>query len=57
MINTDLSIEDIASKVIGCSIKVHRTLGTGLLKSAYKECLYFELIKAGLYVEKKNQCH
>jgi GxxExxY protein len=54
MINTDLSIKNIASKVIGCSIKVHRTLGPGLLESAYKKCLYFELIKAGLYVEKEK---
>ncbi len=35
-------------------IKIHRELGPGLLESAYKECLYFELFKAGLLVEKEK---
>lgn len=35
-------------------MKVHSGLGPGLLESAYQECLCFELIKAGLYVEKQK---
>lgn len=47
--------ENILSKeVIGASIKVHKQLGTGLLESAYKECLYFELFKLGLEVQKEK---
>lgn len=40
--------------IIGCAIKVHRSLGPGLLESAYQECLFFELNKAGLFVEKEK---
>ena len=44
----------LATEVIGSAIKVHRQLGPGLLESAYKECLYFELFKVGLFVEKEK---
>lgn len=44
----------LTEKVIGCAIKVHSELGPGLLESAYEECLYFELNKSGLYVEKQK---
>lgn len=45
---------DLASKVIGIAIEVHRHLGSGLLESAYKECLYYKLQNAGLKVEKEK---
>lgn len=45
---------EITEKIIGCSIKVHKNLGPGLLESAYKECLYYELLKLGLIVEKEK---
>ena len=45
---------DLATEVIGAAIIVHQTLGPGLLESAYKECLYYELVKKGLYVEKEK---
>lgn len=35
-------------------MKVHTALGPGLLESAYKECLCFELRTAGLFVEKEK---
>ncbi len=44
----------MTEKVIGCSIKVHKTLGPGLLESAYQSCLYYELTKVGLLVEKEK---
>lgn len=44
----------ITEKIIACAIKVHSSLGPGLLESAYKECLYFELKKAALKVEKEK---
>ncbi|MDB5138983.1 MAG: hypothetical protein JWR12_899 [Mucilaginibacter sp.] len=47
---------DLATEAIGAAIAVHRSLGPGLLESAYKECLYYELVKKGLYVKKKNHC-
>lgn len=45
---------EITEKIIGCAIKVHSNLGPGLLESAYKECLFYELVKSGLVVEKEK---
>ena len=45
---------EISEKIIGCAIQVHRELGPGLLESSYEECLYYELFKSGLYVEKQK---
>ena len=44
---------ELARIVFDCGLKVHRILGPGLLESAYEECLYYELIKRGLLVEKQ----
>ena len=35
-------------------MKVHSGLGPGLLESAYRECLFFELLRAGFFVEKEK---
>lgn len=35
-------INDISSAIIGAAIEVHRTLGPGLLESAYEQCLAHE---------------
>ncbi|MBP8967231.1 MAG: GxxExxY protein, partial [Paludibacteraceae bacterium] len=40
--------------IIGCAIEVHKQLGPGLLESAYEECLSFELIRAGLQIERQK---
>ena len=45
---------ELSKKVIGVAIEVHNALGPGLLESAYKECLYYKLFKAGLLVEKEK---
>lgn len=44
----------ISQIVVDCAFKVHKALGPGLLESAYEECLFFELKKAGLSVEKQK---
>lgn len=49
-----MQINDITSTIIGCAIEVHKTLGPGLLEGAYEECLYYELLEAGLKVEKQK---
>ena len=35
--------DPFTEKVIGCAIEVHRTLGPGLLESAYQQCMAHEL--------------
>jgi len=49
-----LTENEIANKVIGIAIDVHKTLGPGLLESAYKECLYYKITQSGLLVEKEK---
>ena len=44
----------ITEKIIGAAIQVHRTLGPGLLESAYEACLAFELVERGLKVEQQK---
>ena len=34
--------------IVGCAIEVHRTLGPGLLESAYEQCLARELTLANI---------
>ena len=43
----------LTERVIGLAIEVHRRLGPGLLKSAYKACLCFELQKAEITFERQ----
>ena len=49
-----MSENEITEQVIGLAIKIHRVLGPGLLESAYEACLYYELLEAGLYVERQK---
>lgn len=44
----------LASIVFELGMKIHKILGPGLLESAYEECLYYELIKYGLSVQKQK---
>lgn len=45
---------EIANRVIGLAIDVHKVLGPGLLESAYKECLYYKIIQSGFLAEKEK---
>ncbi len=45
---------ELSKIIIGCAIEVHKLLGPGLLESAYQECLYYELMQAGLKVQKEK---
>ena len=45
---------EISEIILGAAFKVHTALGPGLLESAYQECLYYELKKRNLKVEKEK---
>ena len=45
--------DKITDLVIGAAIEVHRTLGPGLLESAYEECMCYELSHAGLHFRRQ----
>jgi GxxExxY protein len=46
--------EVIFKKILDSAFFVHSELGTGLLESAYEQCLYYDLSKKGLKVEKQK---
>lgn len=43
--------EKLTETIIGCAMRVHRTLGPGFAESVYQRALAHELCKAGLLVE------
>lgn len=44
---TKRQITQLSYEITGLAIKVHRTLGAGLLESIYEKCLVHELTKNG----------
>lgn len=59
MINSNHSpvsneLNELTGSIIGLAIKVHYDLGPGLLESAYKECLFYEIMRAGYFAEKEK---
>jgi GxxExxY protein len=47
---TQKNVNDVAYKIVGCAIEVHKHIGPGLLESIYKECFVEELRTEGLTV-------
>jgi GxxExxY protein len=45
------TLNQLTEKIIHGAIKVHRALGPGLLESAYRECLAYELQRARCRVD------
>jgi GxxExxY protein len=45
---------ELSKIVFDCALKVHQSLGPGLLESAFEECLFYELRKTGLEVQKQK---
>lgn len=50
----NLTINEITETIIGAAIEVHRTLGPGLLESAYQECLARELTLRQIAFEREK---
>lgn len=48
------AINKTTETIIGSAIAVHKSLGPGLLESAYEACLAFELADRGLSVERQK---
>lgn len=51
---TGISENEISRIVYESGYLVHKSLGPGLLESAYEECLHYELKKHGLLIEKQK---
>lgn len=46
--------KQLTHEIIGAAIEIHRTLGPGLLESAYAECLARELALRGIPFEREK---
>lgn len=44
------AVDCVAREIVDAALKVHRTLGPGLLESVYETCLAYELTRRGLRV-------
>lgn len=44
---------ELSNKIIGVAIELHRTIGPGLLESAYENALAFDLRQAGFDVKQQ----
>lgn len=49
-----MSENELAKVIFNLGLKIHKTLGPGLLESVYEECLYYELLKTGLVVARQK---
>lgn len=49
-----MQLNELSRAIIGAAIEVHRRLGPGLLESAYRVCLAYELRKRGFHVEQEQ---
>lgn len=45
---------ELTGEIIRCAMEVHSELGPGLMESSYEECLYYELVQAGLRVARQR---
>ena len=52
--DNNISENEIARVVYEAGYTVHKALGPGLLESAYEECMFYELKKTNLKVEKQK---
>ena len=49
-----MELNELTSAIISAAIEVHKRLGPGLLESAYRVCLAYELRKRGFTVEEER---
>ncbi len=49
-----MEANQLTQEILNCAFKVHSALGPGLLESAYRACLVYELRKSGLEVEEEK---
>lgn len=47
-------INQLTEQILKYAFKVHSALCPGLLESSYKECLFYDLNKNGIYTEKEK---
>jgi len=51
--DAEMNLKELTESVIACAMEVHRSLGPGLLESAYEHCLCHEMKIRGLPFERQ----
>jgi len=46
---------ELSKIIVNSCFQIHSELGPGLFESVYEECLYYELIQEGLFVERQKE--
>ncbi|MCW5912238.1 MAG: GxxExxY protein [Cyclobacteriaceae bacterium] len=46
---------ELSKIIVNACFQIHRELGPGLFESVYEQCLYFELVQAGLPVKRQKE--
>lgn len=49
-----MEMNELTAAIIGAAIEVHKRLGPGILESAYRACLAYELRKRGFIVDEER---
>ncbi len=50
-----MEFEPVSNAIIGAAIAVHRSLGPGLLESAYEQCMAVELAARGMSFQEQQK--
>ncbi|NML69728.1 GxxExxY protein [Chryseobacterium sp. RP-3-3] len=45
---------ELSKVVFDAGLKIHKKLGAGLFEHVYEECLFYELSKTGLWIERQK---
>jgi len=54
MRSESMELNELSHSILGAAIEVHRRLEPGLLESAYRVCLSYELRKRGISVDEER---
>jgi GxxExxY protein len=46
---------ELSKIIVNSCFEIHKELGPGLFESVYEECLNFELLQKGLFVERQKE--
>ena len=55
MINDKYAESALTTKIIGCAMEVHRTLGNGFQEVIYQRCMVIEMTKQSLHFSREHE--
>lgn len=55
MIKEEYKFSELTSKIIGCAMTVHKTLGNGFQEVIYQRALEIEMVEAGISFSREHE--